>query len=156
MELDYFQLVDRIEHVNEAEGRIEACGEVPAADKSKIFEGHFPDYPIFPGVLLIEAMTQTAGFMVLIKQGYEKLPFLIRVDKAKLRTFVLPGETLNMVGELIHEGSGYAVAHGEVFRDGKSIAQADLRFGIMPWPTDTLRGRVCERAEEVGLVVPVS
>ena len=84
MELDYFQLVDRVEHVDEANGRIEAFGEVPAADKSKIFEGHFPDYPIFPGVLLIEAMTQTAGFMVLSRQAYAKLPFLIQVDKAKL------------------------------------------------------------------------
>ena len=42
------------------------------------------------------------------------------------------------------------------FGTGNRLRKADLRFGIMPWPTDTLRGRVCERAEEVGLVVPVT
>ena len=156
MELDYFQLIDRVENLNETEGRIEAHADVPAADQSKIFEGHFPDYPILPGVLLIEAMAQTSGLLVLVKHDYGKLPFLIQVDKAKLRTFVQPEESLEIVGELIHEGSGYAVAHGEVSRAGKSIAQADLRFGVMPWPNENLRGRVCDRAEELGLVVPVT
>lgn len=152
MELEYYQLIDRVERLDAAAGTIACVAAVPT--ESKIFEGHFPDYPVLPGTMLVEAIAQGAGFLLLARLGFEKLPFLIQVDKAKLRTFVSPGESLRIVCELVHEGSGYAVAKGQVLRDGKPIAQAELRFGIMAFPTERLRSRVLERAAEVGLDVP--
>jgi len=149
MRLEYFQLVDRVEELDGKKGRIECSAAVPM--KSTIFEGHFPDYPIFPGVLLIETMAQCSGFMLLSMESFERLPFLLQVGSAKLRTFVLPGEELRVIGTLEHQGSGYAVTRGEVLREGKSIADAELRFRIMPFPNDKLKQRVRERAEEVGL-----
>ncbi len=149
MQLEYFQLVDRVEELDEKKGRIECSAAVPT--ESTIFEGHFPDYPIFPGVLLIEAMAQCSGFMLLSMESFERLPFLIQVESAKLRTFVLPGEELRVTGTLEHQGSGYAVTRGEVLREGKPIAGGELRFRIMPFPNEKLKQRIRERAEEVGL-----
>jgi 3-hydroxyacyl-[acyl-carrier-protein] dehydratase len=149
MQLKYFQLVDRVEELDEKKGRIECSAAVPM--ESTIFEGHFPDYPILPGVLLIEAMAQCSGFMLLSLESFERLPFLLQVERAKLRTFVLPGEDLRVIGTLVHQGSGYAVTRGEVLRGGKSIADSELRFRIMRFPTEKLRQRIRERAEEVGL-----
>lgn len=149
MQLEYFQLVDRVEELDEKKGRIECSAAVPL--KSTIFEGHFPDYPILPGVLLIEAMAQCSGFMLLSLESFERLPFLLQVEKAKLRTFVEPGEDLRVTGTLVHQGSGYAVTTGEVLRAGKVIADAELRFRIMVFPNEKLKMRVRERAEEVGL-----
>ena len=149
MQLEYFQLVDRVEELDEEKGRIECSAAVPI--KSTIFEGHFPDYPILPGVLLIEAMAQCSGFMLLSLESFKRLPFLLQVEKAKLRTFVEPGEDLRVTGTLVHQGSGYAVTTGEVLRAGKVIADAELRFRILAFPNEKLKMRVRERAEEVGL-----
>jgi len=154
MHLEFFQLVDRVTKLDTAAGTVECLAEVPK--KSTIFEGHFPDYPILPGVLLVEAMAQTSGFMMLAIEDFERLPFLIQIDSAKLRTFVEPGEKLRVTGELVHQGSGYAVTKGEIFREDKSIAGAELRFRIMPFPTEALQARVRERAEEVGLGAAVA
>ena len=76
MQLEYFQLVDRVEELDEKKGRIECSAAVPT--ESTIFEGHFPDYPILPGVLLIEAMAQCSGFMLLSLESFERLPFLLQ------------------------------------------------------------------------------
>lgn len=149
MQLEYFQLVDRVGKLDTQAGQIECFAEVP--ENSTIFEGHFPDHPILPGVLLVETMAQTSGFMLLALEDFKRLPFLIQIESAKLRTFVVPGEKLRVTGTLVHQGSGYAVTKGEIFREDKSIAGAELRFRIMPFPTDGLQARVRERAEEVGL-----
>ena len=59
-----------------------------------MFEGHFPGYPILPGVLMIETMAQTGGWLVLATPGCAKMPFLMQVEKAKMRSFVAPGQAL--------------------------------------------------------------
>ena len=91
MELEYYQLVDRVERLDVAAKSIACVASVPT--ESKIFEGHFPDYPVLPGTMLVEAIAQGAGFLLLVLLEYKKLPFLIQIDKAKLRTFVSPGES---------------------------------------------------------------
>ena len=63
MRLEYFQLIDRIVDLNVGEGTITVEAEVPT--HNTIFEGHFPGYPIMPGVLLIEAMAQSAGWLLI-------------------------------------------------------------------------------------------
>ena len=63
MRLEYFQLIDRIVDLNLADQTVRTEARIPTA--STIFEGHFPGYPLMPGVLLIEAMAQTSGWLVI-------------------------------------------------------------------------------------------
>ena len=151
MNLEYFQLIDRIEDLDRAGNRIRCRATVPT--KSTIFEGHFPGHPLMPGVLIVESMAQTSGYLLLSVMNFERLPFLIQIQSAKLRTFVSPGEELAVSGTLEHEGSGFAVTRGEVMREGKPIADAELRFRTMPFPTPELQGLVRDYARAVGLPV---
>ena len=90
MRLEYFQLIDRVVDLNLADRTITCDATVPT--KSTIFEGHFPGYPLMPGVLLIEAMAQTSGWLLVALNRFERMPFLAAVKEAKLRTFVTPGQ----------------------------------------------------------------
>jgi 3-hydroxyacyl-[acyl-carrier-protein] dehydratase len=149
MNLEYFQLIDRIESLDRAANTIQCRATVPT--KSTIFEGHFPGHPLMPGVLIVESMAQTSGYLLLSVMKFERLPFLIQIQSAKLRTFVSPGEELTVKGKLEHEGSGFAVTKGEVLREGKPIADAELRFRTMPFPTPELQGLVRDYARSVGM-----
>src|SRR3546814_919178 len=106
MRIDYFQLIDAVEELAPAEGRIRCRATVP--ESSTIFEGHFPGYPIMPGVLLVESMAQTSGHLLLAGNGFSRMPFLAEIKTAKLRSFVQPGTVLSVTAILEHEGSGYA------------------------------------------------
>ncbi len=151
MLLEYFQLVDRVIEIDRDAKRIRCAANVP--EKSTIFEGHFPGHPLMPGTLLVELMAQTSGYLLLSLQDFERLPFLIQVEKAKIRTFVEPGTELTVEAELVHEGSGFAVTRASVqsTEEGKAIADADLRFRTMPFPTDDLRATVRNHAAAVGV-----
>src|SRR3954454_1738521 len=107
MRIEYFQLIDRIVDLDLDARIIRVDAQVP--DESTIFEGHFPGHPLMPGVLLIESMAQTAGWLVIAATGFSRMPFLAAVKEAKLRTFVTPGQVLALNAELVHDGSGYAV-----------------------------------------------
>ena len=148
MHLEYFQLVDGVTEMDAGAGTVTCVGTVP--ETSTVFEGHFPGHPLMPGTLLIEAMAQTSGYMLLVRHEFERLPYLIQVGRARLRTFVEPGEALTIDGELDHDGSGYAVTRGRITREGKEIADAELRFRTMVFPTPELRDIVREHAARVG------
>jgi 3-hydroxyacyl-[acyl-carrier-protein] dehydratase len=107
MQLEYFQLIDRIVDLNVGERTITVEAQVP--QHNTIFEGHFPGYPIMPGVLLIEAMAQTSGWLLIALMKFERMPFLAAVKEAKMRSFVSPGELLTVEASIVHEGSGYAI-----------------------------------------------
>src|SRR5262245_66022280 len=119
MQLEYFQLIDRIVGLDLAGRTIRTEARVPLA--SSIFEGHFPGHPLMPGVLLIEAMAQTAGWLVIAATRFERMPFLAAVKEAKLRTFVTPGQLLALSADLVHDGSGYAVTAGMIAIAGQIV-----------------------------------
>jgi 3-hydroxyacyl-[acyl-carrier-protein] dehydratase len=149
MRLEYFQMVDRITMLNVPGRRIVTSCQVP--EHSPVFEGHFPGYPIMPGVLLIEAMAQTGGWLVLAAKGFAKMAFLIQVEKAKMRALVLPGQTLEVEANLLHDGSGYAVVKASISVGGKKVTDAEVRYGIVPFPNETLKVAMLEIARRIGL-----
>ena len=89
MHLEYFQLLDRVVSIDLAARTIRTEAIVPV--KSTIFEGHFPGHPLMPGVLLIEAMAQTSGWLLVAINNFDRMPFLAAVKDAKLRSFAILG-----------------------------------------------------------------
>lgn len=153
MRLDRFQLVDRILEIAADHSMTKTAARVP--DDHSIFAGHFPGHPIFPGVLIGELMAQTSGFVLLVKNGFSRMPFLAAVKQLNLRSFVVPGTVLECISSLVHEGSGYAVLDAEVRRTGetKPLADARLTFRLTPFPNSTLESQMRSRAAEVGLAL---
>lgn len=149
MRLEYFQMVDRITELDVAGGRITAACQVP--EHSPVFEGHFPGYPILPGVLMIETMAQTGGWLVLATLRCTKMPFLMQVEKAKMRAFVAPGQALEAEAALLHEGSGYAVVKAAITAGGKKVTEAEIRYGVVAFPNETLQAAMLETARRIGL-----
>src|ERR1041384_5591581 len=98
MRLEYFQMVDRISLLDLEARVVRADCQVP--DESPIFEGHFPGHPLLPGVLMIETMAQTGGWLVLALLRFERMAFLAQVKEAKMRSFVAPGAKLEAAARL--------------------------------------------------------
>ncbi len=153
MRLEYFEMIDRVEEIDVSAGTIRTISTVP--DASPVFEGHFPDHPLVPGVLLTETMAQASGYLVLAMRDFAEMPFLMAVDRARFRTFVGPGAELLVEARLSHEGSGYVATRASVSVEGKRIADAELRFRTMPFP-DGLDGRMREQARRIGLDLVVA
>jgi 3-hydroxyacyl-[acyl-carrier-protein] dehydratase len=149
MRLDYFQLIDRIVDLKLADRKISSEATVPV--ESTIFEGHFPGYPLMPGVLLIEAMAQTSGWLVLALNHFKRVPFLASVKEAKLRTFVKPGERLTIEAHLAHDGSGYAVTEAAIKCNNKMICDATLTLRVLDFPNAEMAKRMGEIAKMLGL-----
>jgi 3-hydroxyacyl-[acyl-carrier-protein] dehydratase len=149
MRLEYFQMIDRVIEVDRDARRLRATCTVPS--ESTIFEGHFPSYPLMPGVLLIECMAQTAGWLVCVLGRFAAMPFLAGVKEAKFRTLVFPGDALEFDGSVIHEGSGYTIAQCTGRRGGTKVCNAELTFRIMPYPSPQFRDAMFAWGERLSL-----
>ena len=160
MLLEYFQMIDRVDNVDLTQGTLTASATTPS--DSPVFEGHFPDLPLMPGVLLIETMAQASGFLVLAKNGFTAMPFLMSVDGAKLRSFVGPDTLLSVETTLEHEGSGFAVTKARIASEGKKVSDAQLKLRTVPFTAaegldmNHLEDLVRSRAEEVGLMTALT
>src|SRR6478672_2411533 len=119
-----FLLVDRIEEL-EAE-RVVGIKNVTVNEP--FFAGHFPDYPVMPGVLIIEAMAQVAGVLVLsgIPDRKSKLVLLAGVDGAKFRKPVRPGDQLRMEMKILRSRASMAKVSGTATVDGAIVAEAEM------------------------------
>jgi 3-hydroxyacyl-[acyl-carrier-protein] dehydratase len=148
MQIEYFQLIDRVVDLNIGERTITVEAQVP--EKSTIFEGHFPGYPIMPGVLLTEAMAQSSGWLLLGLMKFERMPFLAMIKEAKMRGFVSPGELLTIDAKVEHEGSGFAVTSAKVRVGTELKCSADLTFRHIPFPHPDLRGHMDAMAHKIG------
>src|SRR3954451_14248551 len=148
MQLEYFQLIDRIVALDTGEKTITVEAQVP--QHNTIFEGHFPGHPIMPGVLLIESMAQTSGWLLIALMKFERMPFLAMVKEAKMRSFVTPGELLTVQASILHEGSGYAMTDAKISVGGKPRCNATLTFRHIPFPHPDLRVHMDAMAKLIG------
>jgi 3-hydroxyacyl-[acyl-carrier-protein] dehydratase len=151
MRLEYFQMLDRIAALDVGAREVRSVAVVP--QESTIFEGHFPTFPLMPGVLLTECMAQTVGWLISAVTGFTSMPILVGIREAKFRTTVLPGDALEFSGQVAHEGSGFSVGDCKGLRDGKVVCEARLIYRLIPYPTPEFRHAVREWAER--LDVPV-
>ena len=148
MQLEYFHLIDRIASLDIGAGTITVEAEVPT--QSTIFEGHFPGYPLMPGVLLIESMAQTSGWLLIALMKFERMPFLAAVKEAKMRTFVEPGEKLEINASVVHDGSGFKITEARISVSGKLKCNATLTFRDVLFPNPDMRGHMEVMAKRIG------
>jgi len=119
-----FLLVDRI--VEMEPERVVGIKQVTANEP--FFQGHFPDFPVMPGVLIVEAMAQTAGVLVLheMPDRQNKLVLLVAVENARFRRPVVPGDTLRMEMKILRKKASVAKMAGVATVDGVVVAEVEV------------------------------
>ena len=121
-----FLLVDRIEEVEEG---VKAHGFKNVTINEPFFQGHFPDHPIMPGVLIIEAMAQVGGAYVTILDDIpdDQVTYFVGIEKARFRKPVLPGDVLRMEMEILSRRRGIYHFKGIAYVGDTKVADAELK-----------------------------
>lgn len=123
-----FLLVDKVEVLEEDK---RAVGTKMVTINEPFFQGHFPDHPIMPGVLIMEALAQTACVMLLSKGGYEnKIAYFMGIEEAKFRSPVLPGNALKLHVEVLRLGRA-GKFKGEAKIGDKIAAEGLMTFALV-------------------------
>ena len=125
-----FLLVDRIIE-KEAGERIVAIKNVTFNEP--FFQGHFPEHPVMPGVLIIEAMAQTGGLLLMdrVDDPDGKVVYFMAIDKAKFRKPVVPGDQLRMELVMKQFRGKRCSMRGECFVDGTLVAEAEMMAAVV-------------------------
>ena len=127
-----FLLIDRIVDLVDRE-RVTAIKQVTINEP--FFQGHFPGHPIMPAVLIVEAMAQASGVLLLntVEHPETKLMYFMGIDKAKFRRPVVPGDTLRFEVrmEKLRGGGKYCRVHAEAFVGDDLVAEADLLSAVV-------------------------
>lgn len=121
-----FLLVDRVLEMDLEKGYILAQKNVTINES--FFQGHFPEVPIMPGVLILEALAQAGGILVHLKNTGDKIAILLSVKQAKFRLPVKPGDVLHLRGQGLHFSSKGGRIKAEALVDDKVAAEAEIGF----------------------------
>jgi 3-hydroxyacyl-[acyl-carrier-protein] dehydratase len=130
-----FLLVDRIDELEPGE---RAVGIKNVTANEQFFQGHFPEYPIMPGVLIVEAIAQVGAVTLLSMDEYDgKIAFFAGIDNVRFKRQVKPGDTLRMEVELKQIRRGIGSGSGIATVDGDVACKGDFMFAIAPDPMGT-------------------
>ena len=129
-----FLLIEKLKDINPGQS---AVGVKNVSINEELFQGHFPGHPIFPGVLIIEAMAQTAGCLVVHSLGpsaQDKLVYFMTIDEARFRKPVVPGDQIELHVTVDRSRGAVWKFKGEAKVDGQLHAEATFSAMIMDKP----------------------
>ncbi|MCZ6636511.1 MAG: 3-hydroxyacyl-ACP dehydratase FabZ [bacterium] len=122
-----FLLVDRIVELESGQ-RVVGIKNVSANEP--FFVGHFPGRPIMPGVLIVEALAQTAG--ILMGEGGDRIPLFMGIDKARFRRQVVPGDQLRLEVEMVQSRRNICKVNGRAYVGKELAAEAGIMAMMVP------------------------
>ncbi len=123
-----FLLVDRILELEEGK---KAIGIKNVTANEEFFNGHFPDYPVMPGVLIVEALAQVGGVAMLKKKENEgRLALFAGIDKCRFKKQVKPGDQLKLEVEILRLRGSIGKGKGVATVDGELVCETEIMFAI--------------------------
>jgi len=123
-----FLLVDRIEELEEGK---RAVGLKNVTINEEFFNGHFPEYPVLPGVLIVEALAQVSAVIMLTKEGNEgRLGLLAGIDQCRFKKQVKPGDQLRLEVEITRVKGSIGKGKGIATVDGEMVCEMELVFAF--------------------------
>ncbi|MCG7563249.1 MULTISPECIES: 3-hydroxyacyl-ACP dehydratase FabZ family protein [Pseudoalteromonas] len=143
MNIEKFLMLDEITSVSDDRSSLTAYSAVPST--APLFEEHFPDAPIFPGVLLTEVMAQAAGHLTMVNNNFEAMAILAKINKGKFIGIVQPGDKLRCEAILTKCERGFSLCDVRLFNNEQLCASAELRMKVLSFPTDNAKQLLIER-----------
>lgn len=119
-----FLLVDKVIEIEKGKN---AIAQKNVSNNEWFFQVHFPSYPVMPGVLILEALAQTAGLALL---DGETIPLYTGLDKVRFRKQVRPGDILTLKTEVLNTKMGLIKVKGEAFIEDEKACEAIMYFGV--------------------------
>jgi len=124
-----FLLVDKVLNVDLEKSTIVAQKNV--SFNEAFFQGHFPEAPLMPGVLILEALAQAGGILFYLKGAHERIAVLLNINNAKFRLPVKPGDILMLHGECLHFTSKGGRIKVEAKVNDKLAVEAEIGFALV-------------------------
>ena len=123
-----FLMIDRVEEVIEGKS---AKGYKNITINENFFNGHFPEYPVMPGVLILEALAQMGAICILSMEDFKgKIGFLVGADKVRWKKQVMPGDKLELEIEIIKLRGSIGVGKGKATVDNQIVCEGKIMFAI--------------------------
>ncbi|WP_054199811.1 3-hydroxyacyl-ACP dehydratase FabZ [Clostridium baratii] len=123
-----FLLVDRVTEMEEGKS---ITGYKNVTINEEFFNGHFPEEPVMPGVLILEAIAQVGAIAILSKEKFKgKIPLFAGADKVRFRQKVVPGDRLELSCEIVKLRGPVGIGKGIAKVDGKKVCEAEIMFAI--------------------------